>query len=653
MKSVKIKSIELNNYRQFLNQKIDFKLKDDKNVLVIQGRNGFGKSNIFNAINWCFFGIEEHLGKDEHGLPKCNTEIFKKMKQGQYAETSVKLILDTESGPVSIERAVLTRKLDEGSFSEDDQEIKVFQLLDKNWKPSPYPELFISKILHKNMRHFFFIDGEKLRELFKNINPKNIKESIFDLSQITLLQNSIDHLSYFKTVLRKSIKNEPDLSKYEEQLEKLQTRISEKRKELDDLSNTRDEFYNKKRKLDEQIDKIDNEQVKKLEAQRITLEGTLSNLEDKIKNAKSEYIGYLFKIAPSVFTKNAILYALELIRDHEKTGELPPKIQQIFIEELLRNNECICGVSLKDHENSKKRLEELLEKAKLSDLVNDTMQIKYTLNPLLRELENMPDMFRKYETTLNSYESDYKLKQKELAEVMNNIGNIDVEKIKGMQQTREKVSLLLKEESSKIGRLIQEVKYEEDKHKEVEKLYNEELSKKIKYKSIKDKIEYCDKASKELDKIKTKIMHEIKCETEKTTQEYFSKLITAKDFDRFEIKDDYDLVIEKDGFNAVRSLSAAETLCLGYSFMAALRKASSFLAPIVIDTPLAKIDKEYRKNVAQWFKDALHDAQIILLVTDAEYTEGFRNTIKANVAQEYELKHNKTTKMSEVVEYGN
>ena len=653
MKPVRIKSIELKNYRQFVDEKIDFKLKADKNVLVIQGRNGFGKSNIYNAINWCFFGIEEHLGKDEDGLPKCNTEIFKKMKQGGSSETSVKLILDTENGPVSIERNISTNKLKEGGFAEDEPEVKVFQLINQDWKRSPYPELFISKILPKNMRHFFFIDGEKLRELFKNINPKNIKESIFDLSQITLLQNSIDHLSSFKTVLRKTIKNEPNLEMYEEQLEKLQKKIAEKKKELDDLSNSRDDIYNKKRKLDEQIEKIDNEQLKKWELQRISLESAIASLDEKLKSARSEYIGYLIKVAPSVFTKSAVVFALEVIRDHEKTGELPPKIQQTFIEELLKNNECICGVSLDHNSESRKKLEGLLEKAKLSDLVNDTMQMKYTLNPLLRELDIMPDIINKHELAITNSEAEYELKQKELAEVKNNIGNIDVEKIKGMQQTREKVSYLLKEQSAKIGRLAQEVKYEEDKHKEVEKLYNEELAKKNKYKSIKDKIEYCDKAIRELDKIKNKIMQEIKCETQKSTEEYFGKLITAKDFDRFEIKDDYDLVIEKDGFNAVRSLSAAETLCLGYSFMSALRKASSFLAPIVIDTPLAKIDKEYRKNVALWFKEALHDAQVILLVTDAEYTEGFRNTIKANVAHEFEIKHNKTTRTSEVVEYGN
>lgn len=653
MKPVKIKNIELKNYRQFVNEKIDFKLKAGKNVLVIQGRNGFGKSNIYNAINWCFFGIEEHLGKDDDGLPKCNTEVFKKLKQGASAETSVKLILDTESGPVSIERSVSTNKLKEGSFSEDEPDIKVFQLINQDWKRSPYPELFISKILPKNMRHFFFIDGEKLRELFKNINPKNIQDSIFDLSQITLLQNSIDHLSSFKTVLRKSVKNEPNLELYEEQLEKLQNKIVEKKKELDDLSNSRDDIYIKKRKLDEQIDKIDNEQLKKLEAQRIGLESAITNLEEKLRTVRAEYTSYLIKVAPSVFAKNAILFALEIITDHEKTGELPPKIQQTFIEELLKNNECICGVSLEHNVESKKKLESLLEKAKLSDLVNDAMQMKYTLNPLLRELEHMPDLINKYEMSITNSESEYEVKQKELAEVKNNIGSIDVDKIRGMQQTREKVSLLLKEQSSRIGRLSQEVKYEEEKYKEVEKLYNEELAKKNKYKSIKDKIEYCDRAIKELEKIKNKIMLEIKCETQKTTEEYFSKLITAKDFDRFEIKDDYDLVVEKDGFNAVRSLSAAETLCLGYSFMSALRKASSFLAPIVIDTPLAKIDKEYRINVAQWFKDALHDAQVILLVTDSEYTEGFRNTIKANVAQEFEIKHDKTTKTSEVVQYGN
>ena len=147
-------------------------------------------------------------------------------------------------------------------------------------------------------------------------------------------------------------------------------------------------------------------------------------------------------------------------------------------------------------------------------------------------------------------------------------------------------------------------------------------------------------------------MKAVRSETNRHTQKYFSKLVTDKNFDKVEILDNYSLLVERDGFNCVHSLSAAEHLCLGYSFMAALRKSSGFLAPVIIDTPVAKIASSYRGNVAQWMRDALSIAQVILLVTDTEFTSEFKKEIKSLINQEYIIKHNDMKRISEVIKSG-
>ena len=55
MKSVQITALELKNYRQFIDQTIDFSVPKEKNLIVVEGKNGFGKSNIFNAITYVFY----------------------------------------------------------------------------------------------------------------------------------------------------------------------------------------------------------------------------------------------------------------------------------------------------------------------------------------------------------------------------------------------------------------------------------------------------------------------------------------------------------------------------------------------------------------------------------------------------------------------
>ena len=651
MKPSRIKSIELINYRQFVNQKIDFKLDDNRNVIIIQGKNGFGKSNIYNALTWCFFGIEEHLTKDHTALPICNTTEFNKLRSEESIETSVKIMLETDSGLKEIGRNVRTFKNHDGSYYTDSQKMdfKIFEVIGNNWKPAPYPEFIISRILPKHMRHFFFIDGEKLRQLFENINPEHIKQSIFDLSQITLLQNAIDHLEAFKSSLRRNVKDEPNLERFEEELEKRQNKIESLEKDLEKLKTDRSKALGQKKMLDSEIEKSDYENVKVLETERKNFLAQISQMENQIQVCKHEYLEYLLKISPAIIAKPAIKRALDVISSLEGKSLLPPKMQETFLEELLAKNECICGTCLKDNEDKRKKLEQLMEEVRYSNIADDTTTLKYIWKTALKDGEQFLERAQKYEKEIREYENNYVENQNLLKEINTKIGNIDIEKIKGMHALRERYQSLINESDGRTGKLIQEIKYEKDKFKEIENLYNTELSKKNKYKGTKKRIDLCDTGINQLEQVKNKIMGEIRNETETNTKNYFSKLITEKEFDKLAITENYDLYIEKDGFNAVTSLSAGETLCLGYSFMSALRKASAFLAPIVIDTPLAKIDEGYRINVANWFKDALSDAQVILLVTDTEYTEGFRKAIKSHVSNEFKLEHDKDNKISKVI----
>ena len=90
----------------------------------------------------------------------------------------------------------------------------------------------------------------------------------------------------------------------------------------------------------------------------------------------------------------------------------------------------------------------------------------------------------------------------------------------------------------------------------------------------------------------------------------------------------------------------------GLFIYGSLKKKFEIFSSIIIDTPLAKIDNEYRINVAEWFIKSLKDAQVILLVTNSEYTSDFRKAIKTSVCKEYMLEHDSRSKTTEVSKYG-
>ena len=65
-----IKSITLNNYRLYGGDNtIVFNNKEDKNICLISGENGFGKTTFLHSLIWCLYGrliteVEAEVRKD-------------------------------------------------------------------------------------------------------------------------------------------------------------------------------------------------------------------------------------------------------------------------------------------------------------------------------------------------------------------------------------------------------------------------------------------------------------------------------------------------------------------------------------------------------------------------------------------------------------
>ena len=52
-----IKNITLYNYRLYYGKNsIDFNVKDNRNLFIITGENGFGKTTFLHSLIWCLYG---------------------------------------------------------------------------------------------------------------------------------------------------------------------------------------------------------------------------------------------------------------------------------------------------------------------------------------------------------------------------------------------------------------------------------------------------------------------------------------------------------------------------------------------------------------------------------------------------------------------
>ena len=69
MRNLQIHLLRLENFRQYYGQvtiKLSTKSKE-KNVSIILGTNGAGKTNLMNAISWCLYREEPSLEKNQSG----------------------------------------------------------------------------------------------------------------------------------------------------------------------------------------------------------------------------------------------------------------------------------------------------------------------------------------------------------------------------------------------------------------------------------------------------------------------------------------------------------------------------------------------------------------------------------------------------------
>ena len=102
-------------------------------------------------------------------------------------------------------------------------------------------------------------------------------------------------------------------------------------------------------------------------------------------------------------------------------------------------------------------------------------------------------------------------------------------------------------------------------------------------------------------------------------------------------KEDYRLELEgPDGPERHSRLSKGELQLLAVSVLWSLARASGRPLPIVIDTPLARLDSVHRtKLVERYFPTASH--QVMILSTDEEITPKYLEILEPNISHKYAL----------------
>ena len=107
--------------------------------------------------------------------------------------------------------------------------------------------------------------------------------------------------------------------------------------------------------------------------------------------------------------------------------------------------------------------------------------------------------------------------------------------------------------------------------------------------------------------------------------------------------DDEDAILRKE------ELSAGEKQIFAISILEALARTSGRSLPVVIDTPLGRLDSIHRKKLVEnYFPKTSH--QVIILSTDTEIDYAFYEGLQESISHSYHLVYNPETRSTQAEE---
>lgn len=630
--SVYIDKIIFKNYRQYGSGVLRFDTKNDIKLSVFVAKNGTGKTTLLNAITWCLYGEEKQLDQNETPLPLVNTAILQKANIDDVIPVCVKVEVIDDDRMIEFCRETKFKIASQGKPISDSDKFSAIitpcdGTLNTMVKDDEEAEDLVKEYFDEAIYQFYFFDGENLKEFFTANKTSYIKDSIFNISQVTLIKNSCEHLDKLKKDYTKKLsKDYPIVAELEKKCDNLEKNI-QKRHELIDESKKRIKSYeNDTHQVEEQLKVYGPIQDK--QTRREVLENRLKKIEEDAKELGTQYTTFIRKYMILLSLYPRIYQTLSMIKEKEEKGELPPSIDKKQIENLLDHCDepCpLCGGKI--GETGRQHLADLLKKISVSsETSNYLKEIKGSLEADIDEAKKFNSNLEKIKERKKDLESRKNDVTKELNDISSYLSNhdstdatVDIPKLESRRRTL-KSNIALANQN--IGSNKAELNQEEKELGTLKKELSSAIEKTDERNELKCMVKIIETISEELEKIKDELVNEMKSEIEKTTWNYFDHMIWKKEtFGSIEISDNYDVsVYDKNHNEMTGSLSATEKMALAYAFTLAIHKTSGKNCPLVIDSPLGRVSDDNRENMAKALLDVSRDKQIIMLFTPDEYS---------------------------------
>lgn len=614
-------------------------------IVLIGGMNGRGKTTFLEAILLSLYGanstayrestyktyggyLRSRVNKSNRDLPT-SIELKFVMNESSNNEYLVRREWDAISKKTEEKIAVW----ENGNYSD---------FLTQNWS------MFIENILPSALARFFFFDGEKIAELAVDETSVQMKESIRSMLGISVLDVLKSDLSKILRRLAKSSKQQDgntaidsllqEKETLEVELSDIDTRINQLRQVIEGQRAKIDELHQQyKIKGGDVI-----EQRQELIQQRSNLLAEIEQNQNALLECASgelpllmvrDLIGEIKLQAEDEHNDLVMQEAIDVIETllEEYGGAHPESLNQNaafveFVRNTTQSNAVESFYQISDHA--------LFQLNSLLDTLLD--QNKINTQQVLKQKYNLRKKFNEIESYLT-----LDINEKALADLFGAIRSEEEHLVKleidlsTLQQQRSTVNSSLISTNAEYSRAVEAYLHDAELLDDTERL--------TKYSNMALKI--AEAYTVELQKRKTDILGT-------TITKCYKQLANKKNLIERIVMDPSTLdIIYLDSYDNEVSktfLSAGEKQLMVIAILWALATCSKKKLPVIIDTPLSRLDSMHRTSLVKtYFPNA--SEQTIILSTDSEIDRNYYDMMKESVGDEFTLSYNEDKKCTTIL----
>jgi len=624
--------------------------QDGRNVTIIGGKNGAGKTSILEAIRLCLYGgqgVEKRQGREYKAF--LQSRVNKNaIRNSPYCSSHVEMEFVEE---VKGKRNIFTIRRSWSSTGDDETFHIAENGRELGLERDYWPD-FLRLLIPPGVAQFFIFDGERIQEIATEDSSDHTIvegiESLLGLDTFKHLESDLETYARQKLRTEAAQATQADYMRIEAEREEARQNLSLAETELEDVLGEIASFDQQKSELEAKISKDYGTRVQ--DRPRLLQEKTA--VEEQLKGVSEQFQEMCANLLPFSMiadlglelertldrerktvnwhaakdaTYPQLQKLIQLLLSEQAPSPTPPftASQRSFLEQQLR----ACWLSLFEPppadvaETLIHELPQGVEGSIRQVLRKSRGELSINIRDLIDRRERLVSRHRNLELELNRLPAGEDVDQ----DLFRQISNIN----QTLGRLKEKRSDL----EDKCERYKQEIKDSERRLAATEEMV--QLAE-----AAKKQVDLCKKIRLVLQDYLRNATRQRVSTLEKNVESMLRSLVRKDDLVA-------KLSIDSRNFNVTLSdshgevlrkadLSAGEKEIYAICLLWGLAKTSGRELPIVIDTPLSRLDSDHRKAIVErYYPEA--SKQVIILSTDTELDREYYQLLAAHVNEAYLL----------------